>query len=179
MKKNYSVHLFVLMIFTALLILPAIINQVSGQVTITKWDFDADNLIPVIGEGTAENVGGTTTAYATGVGGGRAWNTAAYPAQGTNEATAGVQFIVSTDGYQNVTVYWDQRHSNTSANRIRLQYTLNGNTWLNFEASSTNAVNTLGGNDVGFDNGRYIATAGDSWYVRSADFSGISGATSN
>lgn len=179
MKKNYSVHFYVLTIFAAMLISFGFSNQASGQVTITKWDFEADNLIPVIGEGTAENVGGTSTAYATGLGGGRAWNTSVYPAQGTNEATAGVQFNVSTDGFQNVTVYWDMRHSNTSANRIRLQYTVNGNTWLNFEANTTNAVNTLGGNDVGFDNGRYIATAGDSWYVRSADLSGISGATSN
>ena len=40
-------------------------------------------------------------------------------------------------------------------------------------------MNTQGGNDVGFDNGRYIAESGELWYVRSADLSSISGATGN
>ncbi len=167
------------MIFTILAFSLVSNQQIFSQEIITKWDFDNETLIPSIGEGVADNVGGTSTAFASGLGGGRAWNTAAYPAQGTNEATAGVQLDVSTDGYQNISVYWDMRHSNTAANRLRLQYTLDGNDWINFEADNSNAVNTQGGNDVGFDNGRYIAESGELWYVRSADLSSISGATGN
>jgi len=156
--------------------------QVAAQsVTITQWNFNNETLNPSTGSGTAGNVGGTSTGWATGVTGSpdRAWNTSQYPAQGTNNGTAGVQFTVSTNSYQNITVSWDHRHSNTSANRIRLQYTLNGTVWLNFNASATNAVNTRVGNDAGFDNGRYIADAGDAWYVRSANLGSITGANNN
>lgn len=179
MKKNYFFRLTILMVFLLVQVMPGLTNLVYSQDVITQWDFEGDVLTPSTGAGTAENVGGTSTAFATGLGGGRAWNTSAYPAQGVNSGTAGVQFAVSTDGFQNILVYWDHRHSNTSANRIRLQYTINGNTWTDFNANSSNAVNTLAGNDVGFDNGRYIATAGDSWFVRSANLGSISGATSN
>ena len=179
MKRKSFLQSFVFMIFTILAFSLVSNQQIFSQEIITKWDFDNETLIPSIGEGVADNVGGTSTAFASGLGGGRAWNTAAYPAQGTNEATAGVQLDVSTDGYQNISVYWDMRHSNTAANRLRLQYTLDGNDWINFEADNSNAVNTQGGNDVGFDNGRYIAESGELWYVRSADLSSISGATGN
>lgn len=153
--------------------------SLSGQETITKWDFEGDVLTPAIGNGTAQNIGGTSTAFATGFGGGRAWNTSNYPTQGTGSGTAGVQFTVSTDSYQNIVITWDMRHSNTAANRVRLKYTINGTDWINFNANNTNATNTLQGNDVGFDNGRYIANAGDSWYQRSANFSGIAGVNNN
>lgn len=154
-----------------------------AQVTITQWDFEGDVITPSTGSGTANTVGGTQGAFATGlVGGvasGRAWNTNTYPEQGTASGTAGVEFIVSTAGFTNIGVTWDHRHSNTSANRVRLQYTLNGTTWVNFEASASNATNTAAGVDKGFDNGRYITDAGDTWYQRSASFAGISGAADN
>lgn len=154
-----------------------------AQTTITQWTFEGDVSSPSTGTGTAAVVGGVTASFNTGYTGtstgGRAWHTTGYPAQGTNEATAGTQYSVSTTGYTNIEVNWHQRHSNTSANRVRLQYTLNGSTWLDFEASGSNAENTNGGINTGFDNGRYIADAGDAWFVRSADFSAISGADSN
>lgn len=154
--------------------------QLAAQpVIITQWDFEGDVLTPSIGSGTATNIGGTTYTFATGNGGGRGWNTTNYPAQGTNSGTAGVQFTVSTNGYENILVSWDHRHSNTSANRIRLKYTLNGTDWIDFNATPANAVNTRAGNDVGFDNGRYIADAGDAWFVRSANLGSITGANNN
>lgn len=173
--KNYTRLLFVI-----LLALVFSGYESNAQVTIAQWTFDSETLTPDIGSGTADPIGGTTTAYAGGnPSTGRGWNTTPYPEQSTLSGTAGVQFTVSTSGYSNVVVSWDNRHSNTAANRIRLQYTLNGDDWVNFEASETNAVNTLDGVPAGFDNGRYITNAGAVWFVRSADFTAITGANDN
>lgn len=155
-------------------------SALIGQDVITKWTFEGNVLTPAIGTGTASNVGGTSTAYATGYpSGGSGWNTSNYPPQGTGSGTAGVMFTVSTVGYENITVSWVQRHSNTAANRIRLKYTIDGVNWQDFQANETNATNIRGTNNVGFDNGRYIADAGDQWFIRSANFSQISGVNNN
>jgi hypothetical protein len=54
------------------------------------------------------------------------WSTTSYPSQGSNNKTAGVQFNVSTLGYERVIVTWDQRHSGTASRYIRFQYSTNG-----------------------------------------------------
>jgi hypothetical protein len=158
-------------------------NELLAQTTITQWTFEGDVSTPSTGTGTASAIGGITTSFNTGYTGtstgGRAWHTTGYPAQGTNEGTAGTQYNVSTDGFSVIQVSWHQRHSNTSANRVRLQYTLNGTNWSDFEASASNAVNTNAGVDAGFDNGRFIADAGDSWFVRSANLGSLTGANNN
>lgn len=180
MKQNYLKN--ILFMFLLGLGLTAFVAA-DAQVVITQWDFEGDVTTPSSGAGTATLIGGTTATFATGYTGtstgGRAWNSAGYPAQGAGSNTAGVEFLVSTSGYSAIALNWDGRHSNTSANRIRVQYTLDGSEWENFEASAANATNTAGGVDKGFDNGRYIADAGDTWYQRSADFSGISGVAGN
>lgn len=172
--KNYSKMLFVTLLGMILC------GSAGFAQTITQWNFDQESLTPSTGAGTAANIGGTSTAWAGGnPADGRGWNTSAYPAQGVGSGTAGAQFNVSTAGYENIVVSWDNRHSNTAANRVRLQYTLNGTTWVNFEASAANATNTQNGEAGGFDNGRYVSTVGAVWYSRSADFSAIAGASNN
>lgn len=176
MMKNYTKSLL-LMVFAIV----AFAFTTRAQVTITQWTFLGDVTTPSTGSGTASLIGGTTETFASGVTGApdRAWNTSTYPEQGLGSGTAGVEFLVATTSYSNIAVSWDGRHSNTSANRIRLQYTLNGTAWVNFEASASNATNTSLDVDKGFDNGRYIADAGDAWYQRSASFGSIAGATNN
>lgn len=176
MKKNYSKLLFVMVLSLVFSALSSV-----GQVIITQWNFDAQVLTPSLGAGTAENIGGTTTAFAGGnPADGKGWNTTPYPDQGTNPLTAGVQFSVPTSGYSNIVVTWDERHSNTAANRTRVQYTLDGTTWTNFEASESNAVNTLlDGTPMGFEEGRYITNTGAVYTLKSADFTAIDGANNN
>jgi hypothetical protein len=100
--------------------------------TITEWTFDATNLVPAIGSGIATNVGGTSSAFATG-NPGQGWNTSSYPAQFTNSGTAGVAFYVSTLGYSNIAVRFDHRASGTASRWARLDYTTNGGaTWVPF-----------------------------------------------
>lgn len=149
-----------------------------AQTTITQWNFDQQNLTPNTGTGTAATVGGTTGSFATGNPTLYSWSTTSYPAQGTASGTAGVQFNVSTIGFNGISVSWENRNNNTAANRLRLQYTLNGTEWNDFTASDANATNVNDGTPAGFDAGRYVTDVAD-WYFRTANLSAISGADQN
>jgi endonuclease/exonuclease/phosphatase family metal-dependent hydrolase len=125
---------------------------------IAQWNFNSvspdanvgsGSTSPSIGSGTATLVGGTTATFATGSGGdpsssgsdNSGWNTTSYPAATTNNKTAGLQFNVSTAGKQNIVVSWDERVSNTGSKYVRLQYTTNGTTFLDFPtATAINAA---------------------------------------
>jgi len=105
----------------------------SQPVIITQWDFNYEVLIPNIGEGTAINIGGTTYTWASGVTGNpdRGWNTTDYPEQSTLTGTAGVEFYVSTVGFENITVDLYHRASGTSSRWSQFEYTLNaGSNWI-------------------------------------------------
>ncbi|MCL2063062.1 MAG: chitobiase/beta-hexosaminidase C-terminal domain-containing protein [Candidatus Cloacimonetes bacterium] len=164
------------------------LNEEYGKTPFTIFDFEGDTLLPSLGAGTLTLVGSTTSTYIIGfdeVGqGGRALNTTTYPAQGTANETAGIDLKVSTAGYVNIEMSWHNRHSNTAANRLRLQYTLDGWNWINFEANETNARNrrvfpTDNTGAVEFDNGLYTVEEGDSWYFRTANLIGIEGISNN
>lgn len=114
---------------------------VLPSVTLALWDFNDTNAPaasppPSIGAGTASLVGGVSATLAAGAssdhnptGTNLAWNTTSYPAQGSGNKTAGVQFNVSTLGYQNIYLAWSQRHSNTGSKHTRLQYSADGVTF--------------------------------------------------
>lgn len=127
--------------------------------TLVKWDFEGDVTTPAVGSGLAELIGGTTATFATGFGGGRGWNTTSYPAQGTGNKTAGVQFSVNTEGYRSIVVTWNHRHSNTAANTASFQYTVDGLNWIEAQTFSANA--------------------GDTWFSRSVDLSSIDAVGNN
>ncbi len=112
---------------------------------ISQWNFNsvpADALLstgsaaPSTGTGTLTTQGGITTTFASGVANGGSsdpaltdntgFQTTTYPAQGTNSGTAGVRFDVSTVGFSDIIVSWDQRFSNTSSRFYQLQYSLDG-----------------------------------------------------
>ncbi len=175
--KNLYIPLLKFMIMIAGYMLA--VEPVSSQVVITQWTFEGDVLTPSTGNGTAVNTGGTSSTFASGFVAGRGWNTAAYPAQNTNSGTAGVRFSVATDGYSNIIIEWNQRHSNTSANMVRLKYSLDGSTWIDFQADESNATNLSGTTSAGFDNGRFVANAGNVWFSRSANLGAIAGANNN
>lgn len=95
---------------------------------ITQWNFEGDTLTPSLGIGSASTTGGASSAFATGNGGGRGWNTSAYPLQSTASGTAGVSFFASTAGYQNITVSLDHRASGTASRWAQFEYTTDGGT---------------------------------------------------
>jgi hypothetical protein len=115
---------------------------------ISEWNFNASNTTPSTGGGVASLIGGTTGTFASGTGSSdlglpnSAWNTTTYPAQGTGSGTAGVMFMVDTTMFEDITVEFDHRQSNTGSRFLALEYTLDG-------GSSWTAANvfeaTLGG----------------------------------
>ncbi len=117
MKK----HLFTIL-------LSAILGaSLHAQTVITQWDFDGETLTPNIGSGTAANVGGTSSAFAGGVSG-DGWNTSSYPAQGEDSGEAGVEFAISTVGYENIQLEYQHRSSGTASRYAEIQYSTDGGT---------------------------------------------------
>lgn len=174
--------------FTQLLLIGLLALQfafvLQAQTTLAQWNFNGssattvpggtDAPTPATGSGTASLVGGVSATFASGVANGGStdpvntnppnfgWNISTFAAQGTGDKTRGVQFLVSTAGYQNITVRWDQRHSNTAPRHVQFQYTLDGgSTWIDFGAP-------------------FVGNAGDTWFNnRSVDLSAIAGADNN
>jgi len=124
---------------------------------IAQWTFnssvsDSDSttgvLTPFFGNGTAAYVGGTGPNLSGFAGGSStdnstdnsAWNTTGYPAVNANNKSAGVRFNVSTLGWQKVNIRWDQRPSGTASKYVRLQYTTNGTSFIDFPSAVSVAV---------------------------------------
>ncbi|GAB3690109.1 hypothetical protein GCM10027592_07160 [Spirosoma flavus] len=115
-----------------------------AQTTITQWNFnsvpaDASNstgtTTPSTGAGSLSTVGGTTASFGNGSGSSdpaasdnTGYSITNFPSATQNNKTAGIEFRVATTGFQSLTVSWDQRFSNTAANRARLQYSTDGGT---------------------------------------------------
>jgi hypothetical protein len=103
-----------------------------------------------------------------------AWSFTATP--GLGNESSGVQYQVSTVGFQNVLLTWDMRFSNTAANTVRLQYTVDGLSWQNFTMTSSN---TTFCNGV-IDNGRFQNNGvGDQYRRIGVSFTGVSGVANN
>lgn len=158
----------------------------SGNITLSiayqatafaQWDFNSSipdtntltgTLSPSLGSGVATYVGGVSAASSGAFAGGSAidpnsvdnsgWNSANYPAQGTGNKLAGVQFNVSTVGRHDLSISWDQRSSATGSKYTRLQYSTNGVNFIDvpsatsvsavaFESKSNNLAAVTGIND--------------------------------
>ncbi len=109
---------------------------------IGAWKFnsitpDADtatgDTAPTVGTGTAA-VAGTTPTFQPGTisdpasfdGDNSGWNIKDYAPQGNENKLRGVQFNVSTEGYQNILLTWEQMNNARCSRYSRLQYTTNG-----------------------------------------------------
>lgn len=147
---------------------------------ITQWNFNGASATTVpggalspsasVGTGTASLLGGVTASFSSGTANGGSsdpvtttptnygWQTTTYAAQGLEEGQRGVQFSVSTVGYQDISISFDTRHSNTSSRYIRLDYSNNGGaSWI------------LGSEGAGTV---YAGTSGDTWFnLRGGDLS--------
>lgn len=126
------------------------VNSAGQSSAIAQWNFSNTNgsttsPAPSIGTGVASLVGGvipSSPVWATGSSTdpnptNSAWNTTSYPAQGTANKTAGVQFKVSTVGWQNIVVRWDVRASGSASKYTRLQYTTNGTTFIDYPTANS------------------------------------------
>lgn len=148
--------------------------------TVTQWNFNSTtpdanlatgSTAPSIGSGLLSLIGGTTATFASGSANlgssdtaastdNTAYNLSTFAAQGTGDKTRGIQFNVSTVGFENVSVNYDLRHSNTSSSWEQFQYSLDGTTFSDFTV--------------------FNASAGDTWFNnRTVDLSSIAGASNN
>jgi len=108
--------------------------------------------------------------------GANAWAFEPFDPGSANEAS-GAQYKVSTAMYQNITVTWDQRWSNTAPNTLRLQYTTNGSTWTNFAMTSGNTSFCNGSINA---NGCFETNStGDQYRRISVNLSAITAANNN
>jgi hypothetical protein len=157
----------------------AMASSAQADEPLAQWNFNSvpsdgststGTTMPVIGSGTAALVGGTTATFASGDASGGSsdpssgddsgWNVTTFAAQGSGDKSRGVQFNVSTAGYRDIVVTWDQRHSNTAARDVLFQYTTDGSTWI--------------------DAGSFAATAGDAWFNgRTVDLSTVAAVEDN
>lgn len=158
----------------------------AHAVVVTQWNFNGDSATtvpggsssptPSVGAGTASLLG-VTGSFSSGISNGGStdpvntsppnfgWQTTGYAAPGAGSGTTGVGFAVSTVGYQDILVSWDQRHSNTSSRFLQFQYSLDG---VSF--SSTGLLN----------DGIFSGPTGDTWFNnRTVDLSSIAGAADN
>ena len=151
------------------------LSSSASAAVVTQWTFNTSNaaltLTPYIGTGTASYVGGTA-ANGTGISGGwvddttavapvvnNRWTMTTFPAATAASGTAGAQFAVSTVGYENVTLSFGLRNSNTSSKYAQLQYSTNGTNFTDF--------------------GDVITGTGDAWTSVSRDLSSLTTTDNN
>lgn len=182
MKNIYTV----LRVLFSALILTIVYQKGMAQTIISQWTYEplqgtAANPTPNTGSGSSALVGsmagpGTATGMllaSSGCGTQNGPNPGAWAittaSPGATNESSGAQFNVSTLGYQEIIVSWDQRWSNTSANTERLQYTTDGTNWNNFTITAGNT--TLCGGAI--NNGRFETNAGDQYRRVIVDLSSI------
>lgn len=173
MKKNYNLLIFLLLLFVNI--------NVWSQINITRWNFNgpaADAVeggnaspSPSEGNGTASLLNGVTATFASGTASGGSsdpvdttpenygWNTTTYAAAGTENKQRGVQFNVSTVDFTGIKFLFDQRLSNTANNTYVVQYTTDGNNWVDAETFTFTPD---------------VTGTGDTWYnTRTVDLTNV------
>ena len=168
----------------------------NAQTVITEWTFEENPLLPneinptptsgigsasIIGSMTTLSRGTGSTTGCTQASGTGSWAIgSANP--GTINESSGAQFLVPTTGYQGIQFTYDQRMSNTATRTERIQYTLDGTIWVNFDVDASNSTISCNGS---YDNGRFDRgnTLGqnmsDSWSRKTVDFSSVAGVSNN
>ena len=159
-----------------MLVAAAAVPAAAG--TIAQWNFNSQpsdssattgTTVASTGTGSISLVGGTTATFASGDANGGStdpitgtptndsgWNISTFAAATAGNKTRGIQIQVSTLGLKDIALSWDQRHSNTSARHVQVQYSTDGSSFTDFGAA-------------------FVGTAGDTWFNnRSVDFSTVS-----
>lgn len=150
-----------------------IIGQFNFNSVVPDAATATGSLLPNVGTGSVALLGGTTATFASGdatggstdpvTGDDSGYNLTAWAAQGTGSGDRGLRVNISTVGFTSVlSLTWDQRFSNTSSRFVRVDYTLDGSTFVNGLAT----IENTGGGDFWLNN-------------NSVDLSGIAGAANN
>lgn len=167
------------MIRTSMLLAALLAAGSAHADTLAQWSFNSNpadgststgSLTVSSGAGSLSAIGGVTLAFGSGASNGGSSDpatiddtglqTSGYATQGAANKSRGVQFNVSTVGFENVVLSYDLRHSNTSSRWEQVQYSIDG---INF-----------------IDIASFDGNAGDTWFNgRSVDLSAIAGVKDN
>lgn len=112
--------------------------------TISAWNFNSNptdnsassgSLLPSTGTGSVTRVNGPVPTFASGSAtdtgaDNTGANTSSYPTSTVSNKTSGLEFRVSTKGYSNVVVSFEQRASNTGSRYFRFQYSTDGSNFV-------------------------------------------------
>jgi hypothetical protein len=127
--------------------------------TITMWDFDSPTpdantatgtLVPNYGVGTCTLIGAPAYSFAAPAqstsdtdspGDNSGLRTVTYPTASLNNKKYGIQYLTSTVGFTDIHLQWDQNNSATSSKYWRMQYTLNGTTWIDKDVITASGDN--------------------------------------
>jgi hypothetical protein len=130
----------------ALTVTLAVLSTAASADTVALWNFNSPandfnpatgTLLDSSGVYSAAVIGGVTNSFGTVAGAGASdpetvddseIRLGSFAAQGTANKTAGIQFMFSTVGYENISVIWDHYNSATASRYYRVQYTVNGGT---------------------------------------------------
>ncbi len=95
-------------------------QTLHSQEIITQWIFNGTTE-PFIGEGQASLIGGTTEVDLN-----DRWRMVGFPEQFEDSGTAGAEFMVSTEGYEDIVFTFGHRSSGTQSRWAEVQYTTDG-----------------------------------------------------
>ncbi|HNQ91121.1 MAG TPA: hypothetical protein PKM73_21105, partial [Verrucomicrobiota bacterium] len=111
----------------------ALLASVQAQRTVALWSFnDTNSISPAIGNGEYTLVGPVASQFFTGsdsdpaATGNYGLSLSSFPDQASGAKSAGVQFALSTVGYQDIRLTFDLRGSATAARNTMVQYSVNG-----------------------------------------------------
>jgi hypothetical protein len=155
---------FVLTMVPASLLLLRVESAVIAQWTFNSREPDSDpdtgSLDISSGTGVAWTIGNTSQSFGSVSGGATSdpditdnsqIRIARFPAQGTTNKGAGIEFHLSTVGYQNLRLSWDQQNSASASRFLRVQYTADGRAWQDYDViSNTNSGRWLLNRSVNF-----------------------------
>ena len=136
-------------------------TQAWSQTTISSWDFNNGNTQPSIGAGSTQVWGNLNSSFPSSTYG-KCWQVTNFANQSAENGTRGVGFLVNTSGYGGITLSFTQRASGPASRWARLDYSLDGLTWVN-----------------GFWNNAGGLFPQNSWQNFTVDFSSVVGAENN
>jgi hypothetical protein len=139
-------------IFCVVLALCCLFSSRLFASTTAEWNFNSTSddgdtatgsLTPSRGIGSFTFIGGVTSTFGT-VGGGRTSDPAAaddsqlrvrtLPAIDAGNKTAGLELTFDSTSYENLTLRWDQYNSRTASRYWRVQYSIDGASWIDHQS---------------------------------------------
>lgn len=148
--------------FRSLLFFLFLYGSLPAQSTITAWNFNSSNILPSTGTGTASVYGNLNQTFPTSTYG-KCWQLTNFANQSTQNGSRGVGFNVSTVGYTNIQVNFEQRASGPASRWTQLDYSIDGGTnWV-----------------LAYWNNNGAILPKDSWVAFLVDFTNVSGVSNN